>query len=268
VKISRRDFLGTSAALAGGAFVIGFHLHTAAQDSPGAAGATANPFDAWVHVKPDSSAELVLAQSEMGQGVHIFPSCRRGSRPDWERVTIVQSNFTKGTGGRAALTDFPPRPRRGPGALCHDRRGARVLKVPEWNALQPRRSVAHTFERAAMANCWEARCMPLPDAKTVKLKEPSKFRLIAGRHLIATSRPPHGHGASLTCSSSMVYAVISRCPTFGGSPARFDVRPKRLPFPEFSRCSKSARGHRVFTAGGRVVIIDAGRDEQKEVEIT
>ena len=70
MKISRRKFLGTSAAVAGGALVVGFKLY--GQDSAEGPGAAKNPFDAWIHIRPDSSAELVFAQSEMGQGrLHV-----------------------------------------------------------------------------------------------------------------------------------------------------------------------------------------------------
>jgi isoquinoline 1-oxidoreductase beta subunit len=114
VKISRRGFLGTSAALAGGAFVIGFHLNAAAQDTAGKVESGANPFDAWVHIKPDSSAELVLAQSEMGQGVYTSLPMLLAEEADldWERVTVKQSDSTKGTGGNWTPGSGPlPQPR-------------------------------------------------------------------------------------------------------------------------------------------------------------
>jgi isoquinoline 1-oxidoreductase subunit beta len=105
MKISRRDFLGTSASLAGGVFVIGFHLNAAAQDTAGKVESGVNPFDAWIHIKPDSSAELVLAQSEMGQGVYTSLPMLLAEEADldWERVTVVQSDSTKGTGGSGSV---------------------------------------------------------------------------------------------------------------------------------------------------------------------
>src|SRR6266702_4695558 len=106
MKISRRDFLGTSAAVAGGAFVIGFNLRAVAQETPGAPGAADNPFNAWIHIQPDSSAQLVLAQSEMGQGVHTSLPMVLAEEADldWDRVTIVQSDFSLGTGGSGSVT--------------------------------------------------------------------------------------------------------------------------------------------------------------------
>ena len=73
MKVSRRTFLGSAATAAGGALVIGFTFRDrfhfgrprSAQEKP-----PENPFEAWIHIKPDNSADLVFAQSEMGQGVY------------------------------------------------------------------------------------------------------------------------------------------------------------------------------------------------------
>ena len=52
----------------------------------------------------------------------------------------------------------------------------------------------------------------------------------------------------------MVYAVIARCPTFGGTPARFDAS-KALATPGVLQVFEiPARDFRVFTAGGVVVV--------------
>jgi len=105
VKISRRNFLGTSAAIAGGAFVVGFNLRSLAQETPGAPGTAGNPFDAWIRIKPDSSAELVLGQSEMGQGVHTSLPMLLAEEADldWSRITVVQSDSSLGTGGSGSV---------------------------------------------------------------------------------------------------------------------------------------------------------------------
>ena len=64
-----------------------------------------DPFDAWIHIKPDSNAELVLAQSEMGQGVYTSLPMLFAEEADldWERVKVVQSDSTKGTGGSGSV---------------------------------------------------------------------------------------------------------------------------------------------------------------------
>jgi len=99
VKVSRRAFFGSAAAAAGGALVIGFGLRgrlhfTKAAQSP------ENPFDAWIHINPDNSTKLVFAQSEMGQGVYTALPMLLADEADldWDRVTIVQSDYSRGTG--------------------------------------------------------------------------------------------------------------------------------------------------------------------------
>jgi isoquinoline 1-oxidoreductase beta subunit len=264
VKISRRGFLGTSAALAGGAFVIGFHLRAAAQDAPGAVESGPNPFNAWIHIKPDSSAELVLAQSEMGQGVYTSLPMLLAEEADldWERVTIVQSDSTKGTGGSGSVRSnyMPLRQAGSQVRWTMIAAAARRWGVAETECSTCKGEVSHTRSGRKLAYgqlVAEASRMPLPDAKTVKLKEPSQFTLI-GRPTPHLDIPDKCTGSARfgldVRIPGMVYAVIARCPTFGGSPARFDAA-KALAIPGVLQVFEiPARGYRVFSAGGIVVV--------------
>jgi isoquinoline 1-oxidoreductase beta subunit len=69
----------------------------------------------------------------------------------------------------------------------------------------------------------------------------------------------------------MVYAVIARCPTFGGTPAKFDAA-KALAVPGVLQVFEiPARGHRVFTAGGVAVVAKStwsAMQGRKALEIT
>ena len=264
MKISRRGFLATSAALGGGAFVIGFHLQSAAQDTPGAVESGANPFDAWIRIKPDSSAELVLAQSEMGQGVYTSLPMLLAEEADldWERVTIVQSDATKGTGGSGSVRSnyLPLRWAGSQVRWAMTAVAARRWGVPESECGTCKGEVSHTPSGRSLAYgelVAEASRLPLPDAKTVKLKEPSQFTLIgrATPHLDipdkCTGTARFGLDVRIPC---MVYAVIARCHTFGGSPAEFDAT-RALAVPGVLKVFEiPARGYRVFSAGGIVVV--------------
>ena len=264
MKISRRRFLGTSAAFAGGTFVIGFTLRARAQDTPGAPGAGVNPFDAWVHIKPDSSAELVLAQSEMGQGVYTSLPMLLAEEADldWERVTVVQSEFSLGTGGSGSvMTNYLPLRRAGAQVrVAMVAAAARAWKVRESECTTSKSEVLHAASGRKLAYgelAPQACCMPLPDAKTVKLKDPAQFTLI-GRETAHLDIPDKCTGATRfgldVRVAGMVYAVIARCPTFGGTAAKFDAT-KALAVPGVMQVFEiPARGHRVFTAGGVVVV--------------
>jgi isoquinoline 1-oxidoreductase beta subunit len=70
--ISRRGFLGSSAAAAG-SLVVGFHLpglaqSTAQNTAQGVARDELPELNAWVVVRPDDKVIIRIARSEMGQG--------------------------------------------------------------------------------------------------------------------------------------------------------------------------------------------------------
>jgi isoquinoline 1-oxidoreductase beta subunit len=281
VNISRRRFLGTSAAFAGGTFVIGFTLHARAQDTPGAPGAGGNPFDAWVHIKPDSSAELVLARSEMGQGVYTSLPMLLAEEADldWERVTVVQSDLSLGTGGSGSVkTNYLPLRRAGAQVrVAMVAAAARAWKVQESECTTSKSEVLHAASGRKLAYgelAPQACRMPVPDAKTVKLKDPAQFTLI-GKETAHLDIPDKCTGATRfgldVRVPGMVYAVIARCPTFGGTPAKFDAT-KALAVPGVMQVFEiPARGHRVFTAGGVVVVAKstwAAMQGKKALDIT
>ncbi len=95
MKMNRRVFLGSAAAAAGGALVIGFSYRKRFHFGKG--GLSDNPFEAWIHIKPDNGADLVFAQSEMGQGVYTALPMLLADEADldWDHVRIVQSDCTR-----------------------------------------------------------------------------------------------------------------------------------------------------------------------------
>lgn len=264
MKISRRDFLSTSAALTGGAFVIGFHLNAAGQDTSGKVESGTNPFDAWIYLKTNGSAELVLAQSEMGQGVYTSLPMLLAEEADlnWERVTVVQSDYTKGTGGSGSVrSNYLPLRRAGSQLRwAMIAAAAQRWSVPASECSTCKGEVSHIHSGRKLSYgelVVEASRLPLPDAKTISLKDPSQFTLIgkATAHLDipdkCTGKARFGLDVRIP---GMVYAVIARCPTFGGTPAKFDAA-KALAIPGVLQVFEiPARGFRVFTAGGIVVV--------------
>ena len=263
MKTTRRSFLTASAAAAGGAFVIGFHLRALSQDTPGKV-ATENPFDAWIHIKPDNCVDLVLAQSEMGQGVYTSLPMLLADEADldWDRVSVVQSDFSKGTGGSGSIiSNYLPLRRAGV-AVRTAMIAAAAAKwgVPETECTTCKSEVLHTPTRRKAAYgdlVSAARSLPVPDVKTVKLKDPAQYTLI-GREIPHLDIPDKCTGAARfgldVRLPGMVYAVIARCPTFGGSMARFDAT-RALATPGVLQVFEiPPRGYRVFTAGGVVVV--------------
>ena len=284
-RMSRRVFLGAGAAAAGGALVIGFRLYErsgrGAADEEAGRVQVGNPFNAWIHVQPDGSAELVLAQSEMGQGVYTSLPMLLADEADldWKRVRVVQSDFSVGTGGSGS-TRGSYLPLRQAGAMVRAvmmTAAARQWGVAESECSTQNSEVIHASSGRRVSYgelVPAAHRLPLPDAKTVKLKDPAQFRLIGKptQHLDipekCTGSAKFGLDVRLP---GMAFAVIARCPTFGGSPAKFDAT-KALQVPGVLQVFEvPARGFRVFTAGGIAVVAKstwAALQGRKALEVT
>jgi isoquinoline 1-oxidoreductase subunit beta len=262
VNISRRAFLGSSAA-AGGALVIGFTLRRRFHAISGPPRGE-SPFDAWIHITPNNSYQLVLVQSEMGQGVYTALPMILAEEADldWARVEVVQSDSSRDTGGSGSVTgNYMPLRRAGASVRAvMIAAAAQAWKVPETDCATANGEVLHAAsgKRATYGELVEAaRRLPLPDPAQLRLKDPRQYTLI-GRDTPHLDIPAKCNGAARfgldVRLPGMVYAVIARCPTFGGTPAHFEAS-KALATPGVLQVFEiPARGHRVFTAGGIAVV--------------
>ena len=73
--------------------------------SPKSQPQTEDPFDAWIQINPDNTAQLVFAKSEMGQGIYTALPMILAEEADldWSRIQVVQSDFSQGTGGSGSV---------------------------------------------------------------------------------------------------------------------------------------------------------------------
>ena len=279
MSITRRAFIGSSAAL-GGALVIGFTLRTRFHGEQGLH-ANENPFDAWIRINPDNSAQLIFAKSEMGQGVYTALPMILAEEADldWSRIQVVQSDFSQGTGGSGSVQgNFASLRRAGASVrTLMITAAARAWSVPEAECTTVKSEVHHarsgrkaTYGELVAA----ARRLPLPDPAHLHLKNPEEYTLI-GRDTPHLDIPDKCKGATQfgldVRLPGMVYAVIARCPTFGGTPASFDSS-KALANPGVLQVFEiPPRGFRVFTAGGVVVVANstwAAMQGRKALSIT
>src|SRR5215813_6326797 len=97
MAITRRSFVATTAS-AGAALVIGVSLRRDFMAAPAAAAAGAkpapvNPFIAWVHIGDDDKVKLIVAKSEMGQGIKTtLPMILAEElEVDWTKVEVQQA---------------------------------------------------------------------------------------------------------------------------------------------------------------------------------
>ena len=265
MKISRRVFLGSSAA-AGGGLIIGFglrhHFYAAHVNN-----APESPFDAWVQINPDNSSRIVLAQSEMGQGVYTALPMILAEEADldWSSVKVVQSDFSRDTGGSGSvINNYMPLRRAGATVRAlMIAAAAKSWSVAEAECTTVNSEVFHAAsgKKATYGALAEvARGLPLPDAARLHLKNARQYNLVghATPHLDipdkCTGKTRFGIDVR---RPGMVYAVIARCGVFGGTPASFDAS-KALATPGVLQVFEiPARGYRVFTAGGIVVVANS-----------
>ncbi len=126
MAISRRQFVVGGAVAGAGALVIGVRLSgrlvRAQESDPGAKKAAPNPFDAYVHVKPDGHISLIVAKSEMGQGIKtgLAMILAEEADVDFNSVSVEQAETRPdiyahlGTGGSGStMENFTPLRRAG-----------------------------------------------------------------------------------------------------------------------------------------------------------
>ncbi len=253
-NISRRDFLKTS-ALTGAGLVIGFHLPESQKPfgAPPAAGSMvdgtplADPFtpNAYLKIDTDGTVTILVSRSELGQGVQtaLPMMVAEDLEADWSKVRVEQAlaNSIYGnqvTGGSTSIQESYL-PLRWAGATAREMLIAAAAQ--QWG-VDPATCYAQNGavfnqsgdkqlgygELAALAAT-----LPQPEQNKIKLKDPSKFSIIGTRR--GSVENPHYVDGSATFASDMklpgmLYAVVARCPVFGGGVDSFDVnKAKALP---------------------------------------
>ena len=287
--VNRRDFLKSTAAT-GAALVIGFHLSGSASALAASAEdqekKSVNPFDAWIRIAPDNQVTLIVGKSEMGQGIMTaLPMILAEELSlDWKQVKIEQAPtnpkiYDHGTGGSGSINGAYL-PMRQAGAAAREM--LVTAAAQHWNVnrdtchpqnggvLHGARKQFLTYGELADA----ASKLPLPDLKTVPLKNSSDFTIVGhdrNRYeALAKSSGTAQFGIDAR-PTGLVYAVIARCPVFGGKAAKFDAtKAKAVPGVQ-SVFAIDPVGEGAFTAGGVVVVAAnswAAMQGRKALDIT
>jgi isoquinoline 1-oxidoreductase subunit beta len=239
-KFSRRAFIASSAVVAGtGTLVIGFRLYGPFHSghAPHSAG---NPFDSWIRIYSDNRAELVLAKTEMGQGVFTaLPMVlAEEAELDWSRVSVVQSEESTGTGGSGSVRDSYL-PLRQAGAQVRETMisaAAERWGIPREECFARNGNVTHRPSGRVLSYgslIEHARRVLPPDAKTVRLKTRAEFTLL-GKPLPHLDIPDKTTGRARfgldARPAGLMFAVVAQSPTVGGTLIDFDrSRAMRVP---------------------------------------
>jgi len=234
-KIDRRSFLKAGAATTGG-LLLGFYLpdrhklaaQTAAADSK---------LNAFVHIGSDDSVTLFLHKSEMGQGVvtSLSQLLAEELECDWKKVRTqfapvdMAYGPLQGTFGSMSIrTSWDPL--RKAGASAREmlvQAAAQKWGVDASRCRAQNNEVVNTATDARLSyGSLADAAAKLPVPAKVALKDPKQF------HLIGTSpkrldTPSKVNGQAVFGIDAkvpgMLYAVVARCPVFGGKVASFDA---------------------------------------------
>ena len=242
--ISRRSLLKTG-ALSGASLLIGFHLPFAfAQDSQQAP--APNPFNAWIRIDTDNTVTLTAPLAELGEGLAtaIPMMLAEELELDWSKIRIARAPFhpewygdqsVGGSGGVAGSW----MPVRQAGAAAREMLIAAAAKtwVVAPDSCFARSGAVYHGPRAKSLTYGElvetASRLPIPNLNTVKLKNPADFRIVGlslPRIDVREKIDGTGKFGLDVRVPGMLYAVIARCPTFGGKLAKFDdTKSKAVP---------------------------------------
>ena len=226
--LSRREFVGAGIA-AGAGLVIGFYLPHRNQSrkefSP----------NAYLRITPDNKVTVVVARSEMGQGVRTaLPMILAEElEADWNQIAIEQAGAStffgdQTTGGSASIrTTWDPM--RKAGAIAREMlisAAALTWGVPRSSCTAENGHIKHAASNRSLSYgelAGKAASLPIP--ADVPLKQSKDYKIVGQRLRRADSRAKVTGAAVFGIDHripGMKYAVLSRCPVIGGKVSNFD----------------------------------------------
>jgi CO/xanthine dehydrogenase Mo-binding subunit len=234
--LSRRGFLTASVA-AGAGLVIGFYLPHGNAPEPGKDTFSPNAF---LKIAPDGKITIVVARSEMGQGVRTsLPMILAEElEADWKQITIQQAGAStlygdQTTGGSASVrSTWDPMRKAGASArVMLISAAALEWDVPRSSCKAENSTVVHAASNRRLTYgqlATKAAVQPIPT--TPALKDPKDYKIV-GKPMPRLDVPSKVDGTAEFGIDfrvpGMKYAVLARCPVFGGKVASFDDKESR-----------------------------------------
>jgi isoquinoline 1-oxidoreductase subunit beta len=238
-RMNRRGFLKTSLAGATG-LVVGFYLPSRAEAFT-MTSAEPQALNAWIHITPEDVVTIVCDKSEMGQGILTSMTMLAADELDcdWSRVrwefALAEPVYTNPAfhaqytaGSASTRTAYEPMRRAGATARAMLVQAAAKrwgvspseCRTAKGRVLHPAANRSLTYGSLAVD------AAKLPQPTDVPLKDPSQFILI-GKPTKRLDTPLKVDGSAQygldVRRPGMVYAVVTRCPVFGGKVANFDA---------------------------------------------
>jgi isoquinoline 1-oxidoreductase beta subunit len=227
--LSRREFVAAGVA-AGAGLVIGFYL-------PHGASASKEVFspNAYLRITPDNKVTIVVARSEMGQGVRTaLPMILAEElEADWKLIEIEQAGAStlfgdQTTGGSASIrTTWDPM--RKAGAAAREMlisAAALTWGVPRSGCTAEKSQIKHAASKRSLSYgelASKAATLPIPT--DIPFKQSKDYKLV-GQRLARLDSPAKVKGEAIFGIDfrmpGMKFALLSRCPVIGGKVASFD----------------------------------------------
>jgi isoquinoline 1-oxidoreductase subunit beta len=232
-QLDRREFLKTSA---GAALILGFYLPMRVSAQNGEAVLRPN---AWIRITADNQITVLTEIPEMGQGARTVDTMMLADEleADWSTIRVEQAPVipeiyknlhTGGSGGTGAAWEYM----RKVGAQAREMllaAAAQQWGIDKKSCRAENSTVVHgpSGRRAKYGELVEtASQMPVPNGESIGLKPPSEFRFI-GKSMPRVDVPSKVDGTAAfgidVRVPGMLFAVIARCPYFGGKLRSFDA---------------------------------------------
>jgi isoquinoline 1-oxidoreductase subunit beta len=235
--VSRREFVAGAVA-AGAGLVIGFYLpHTPAPQAE-----VFSP-NAYLRITPDNKVTIVVARSEMGQGVRTaLPMILAEElEADWKQIEIEQAGAStlfgdQTTGGSASIrTTWDPM--RKAGAAAREMlisAAALTWNVPRSACAAESNRIKHAATNRSLSyGDLVSKAATLPIPTDVPLKQSKDYKIV-GQRLPRVDSPAKVKGEAIFGIDyrlpGMKFALLSRCPVIGGKVSSFDDKDsKKVP---------------------------------------
>jgi len=235
---NRRSFLKVSAVAGGGVL---FSLQTPGLFAQGRGGAPAPPLNANNFIKVDANGivTIIAKNPETGQGVrNMLPMLIAEELDvDWKNVRLEQADLddtkytAQSSGGSTATPTawIPMRQVGAAGRMMFVTAAAQTWNVPASQLTTKSGQVIHSASNKSIGYgelASKVAGMPSPDEASLKLKDPSEYKIIGHSHVaydvkaIATGKPLFGIDVSVP---GMQYAVFEKCGVFGGKVASSNI---------------------------------------------
>ncbi len=233
---NRRSFLKLT-GLAGGGLVLAFWMGDEATAIAAEAAGGAKPFapNAFLQIAPDGTITILSKGPEIGQGIKTaFPMIiAEELDADWAHVKVEQAPINpkvfgrqSAGGSRSIPTSWDQLRRAGAvGRAMLVSAAAAEWKVPEAECSTEKSAVLHKSSGKRLgygALATKAAGLPVPDEKTIALKDRKDYKIIGtsingvDNRKVVTGQPLFGIDQVLP---NMLYAVYEKCPATGGKVA-------------------------------------------------